>query len=1763
MKESHRTELKPNKTKEAIPADNIPVEESEKSDDTVEESIEKMEPLLEEITQLGKEIEERFDEIEESVKNPAIIEKNNQILGDLLRTSETFLRKISEQLADYPKGVAESFRDMYIRDKTENLRKRLNKSKEIYKYKTLKELRSSSPNPDELEALEKSKKNALKSFDNIYKSCLPIIKTIEGDNWSNSKKNGTEAVKNANYLLDIIVQEGITLERYDEVFEVIKLYENSPTLSSKIDSNQVFSNHLNRLAGNFNGKNYNNKLDDEKVSEMCRNDPYLILRYLDKGYDFDLDKKSGIFEKQLDKIMEEAGPDNRCNISVNKFFDKGIKLNPEKYGLDPKNREVIFESFKTDLILNGRKDYLNDNIHFFNKELEELSEENINRIIDTFSNYDLQKETAQLLLSFLDMADNNLRKIFDKLQRGIYFEGKEEKKESYSKELLFKDLNALSVPSIPFIKYKQFDLSPEIRVSLFKRIIKNCSTDEVLKFLNQVLSNYNDVFDGISEDAYEPLLQDLIKKSIRGDIENIRSLHTLLPGYDIPLRCKEQINRSFLENYSGSHSFNNLFKTGNNKKEFSKHEEWLMNNNEIAPELEKEFYHIGDMNDFRHFFFDVMEGKKESVDKDLLINKYAERIYDFGAEEFVDLFVIRKKIPMSYSEKFVEKISGSSSDAIFNQLEGCVRLNQITDTEYNNLLVLLSGKSNFKIAEKSLNICLDKKVLSEEEKGKLFEDFVKNIVKQLSKLNNSFGSYELNEILSRRYRADNINNAEKKLIFGRSFEELLTYNEVSDLVISITNNNPDYFNAAYPDEKSKQDFISKLIVCNSNKTISKLLDGHFDEINKNHSYITDKHPIFANMDEEKFNILFGQAISLDKLNIDTSLARHFESLPQEKKEIFLKTLLSKKDILEHNNSKEEVRGFCAWMASVVENDRKKEEDREISAEDSKNIFANIFSSKSYNSETTEELLGYQLSFLVNNKDILDKFIDTIEEKGSANNQYSALRYLKSEDSSILSPAQVKKLSLKVLEQMNIDEEMYRMYLNSTEENKQFYLDQESLNKNINKIFNSRNINVSSITDMLILQRNTKNTNKEKKDYVTLSSEKEEYIVERLLSNKMQITEIEKVYDFDKEMFDKSLDLTIKNKNLAMDTLTNLVLSKEEISEKHISQIIDFYFANYSNYQSPFNTICDKFSKDPVKINEIKNKINSLPNIENRSTFKSTLLQKDLLSPEELKQLYQDIRSESNVYSQVLLSAEVMGSMVSSTTIDFKKIFSPEGEEVRKNVEFISSFVKKYPLESKGRTIAVMLFSKEYLPERNMEEVIAKVAETLSKYERTLKQYEYKGIPTGLRASIGMEYEITGSTSEGYRELKNRELKSDIVRLSQAAHIGNGRDAVHEIATRPTTNPYLMLLEMQLLNDIEYIDLNFERTELYQKGARGYHITIGGENGLNVNADTNFLQNSILAASWGGIHAGEIGKRVSGGRGVTLRGRSADGGNNNVKVFDKPTNSVELRSLSVDKMEPFQRAVTTVYNGAIAIQALEKYTNCTSDQIYEFYKSNSSVNNEKDFIEELKKQGHLKEGYDSDEKNLKIVYAWAELTSNIKDALDYHNNEFLSGETSGYLDKDGAWVDTKDFGGTHNSSRFDSVVSSIDPTLSVEEYVNSTKMDFNKFFSSFDVNLADNLTRINNLYLKPDNKVKNEKGKEISLGGDQANAISMLEVTKLNNENLEYRNDDAYLKGTIFDTLGERREGYYCVQGGSEKMITHACQIALLNFNKKIEEIVNK
>ena len=43
--------------------------------------------------------------------------------------------------------------------------------------------------------------------------------------------------------------------------------------------------------------------------------------------------------------------------------------------------------------------------------------------------------------------------------------------------------------------------------------------------------------------------------------------------------------------------------------------------------------------------------------------------------------------------------------------------------------------------------------------------------------------------------------------------------------------------------------------------------------------------------------------------------------------------------------------------------------------------------------------------------------------------------------------------------------------------------------------------------------------------------------------------------------------------------------------------------------------------------------------------------------------------------------------------------------------------------------------------------------------------------------------------------------------------------------------------------------------------------------------------------------------------------------------------------------------------------------------------------------------------------------------------------------------------------------------------------------------------------------------------------------------------------------SVFDRNGRTRKGYYYVQGGSEKMILHAVQKRLLEFNEKMERIL--
>lgn len=301
-------------------------------------------------------------------------------------------------------------------------------------------------------------------------------------------------------------------------------------------------------------------------------------------------------------------------------------------------------------------------------------------------------------------------------------------------------------------------------------------------------------------------------------------------------------------------------------------------------------------------------------------------------------------------------------------------------------------------------------------------------------------------------------------------------------------------------------------------------------------------------------------------------------------------------------------------------------------------------------------------------------------------------------------------------------------------------------------------------------------------------------------------------------------------------------------------------------------------------------------------------------------------------------------------------------------------------------------------------------------------------------------------------------------------------------------------------------------------------------------------------SWGGIHAGSTGKKANGGRGVSLRGRNASD-SNNIKVFNKPSSSVELRSLSIDKVEPFERTILSSFYGSVAIQALEEH-GLSSYSLMEVIKNNEAIKNGQELFEKTKEQSLLTKKIE-DQKVEKIVVLWMDLLVSVSKAITYHNENFLEGETQGYVDEDGLWVERESFGGEYNKKRFDEVVQSINPSESVEEYLDGTRLEIADIFGAYSTNFADKLTKINNLYLKPSKHMK----------GDQANATAMLQVTKTDNATIEMR-EPEFLESSIFDMLGEKRKGYYTLQGASERMITHAIQKVLLEFNEKMEEVLN-
>lgn len=510
-----------------------------------------------------------------------------------------------------------------------------------------------------------------------------------------------------------------------------------------------------------------------------------------------------------------------------------------------------------------------------------------------------------------------------------------------------------------------------------------------------------------------------------------------------------------------------------------------------------------------------------------------------------------------------------------------------------------------------------------------------------------------------------------------------------------------------------------------------------------------------------------------------------------------------------------------------------------------------------------------------------------------------------------------------------------------------------------------------------------------------------------------------------------------------------------------------------------------------------------------------------------------------VRDQQMIRGEVMGLLLRTqeyaVLVDMGNDQS-ELEEAGRVIEKFQQFVEANKVSGKGCTIVSLLAMREYREGEDFSVLFKRMGKSLEAYQRLMEHYSPHNIPPGLRASIGMEYEITHSTSQAYAKLNNgRSLSADMQEISRFANVGKGMDAIFEIATKPTDNPYLMLLEMQLLQELEFVDLNF-RQPGYERGSRGFHMTIGGEYGVSVNPHSNFLQNTLVMSGWGGINAGKDIDALSTAR-SNIRERNAS---STQPVFENTRPAVEFRSLSLDTWEPFERAVVTSYVGAVAIQAFEKYVANIDGRTLE----EMQADNPEKFYQLLGSQGFIREPT-NDARTKQIIFEWAKLQRGVLADLADHNENFLQNEIYGYEDDRGHWVDASEFGGTGNRDRFVGVAGSEQQLAS---YTERTRINPNVLFEAATPNLANELTAITNLFIKSQES-----------GGDSINASSSLDTTKVG-RTIEDSHDGAKYR-SFFDTNGKTREGYYYVQGGSEKMILHKTQMRLLEFITSMQKII--
>lgn len=560
------------------------------------------------------------DRIENEMIDNFKSSKDSQIinfLSNFRRTGELAMQKISSEIVSMfnSNGLMMKIRGKYV----------YNRSKQIIK-----------------------KTENIEGYNDV-EDFSSFLKTVGSDFWEDiySSKYNDSVVSNTVEAMEKIVD--FSPEMTDMVLATWpKILSKDFTIdsASKDNAQNIIGSFSSSLTKGLVRKN---KLCIENKEEVFDiEDDFLALHCMEKNDIYDSAKE--VFDnevfKRLDSIIEKNPSLKNIPYGILNLIFKVALTKPEEILLNRRRQDFLYNIALNNLVLTKDTSFLEEvmplfaNSDYLNECPKKLKKEVNHNILRTWDYY-WQTDNSRSIVLFSSF-------------------NKKEEKEEKELEKPFEN-NSLFLIKNKIIKNGKVS---EEEISELGKIVKGSRSAVFLSWLIKEFPGGKS-----NEAALEKIIDNIFIGSDDKIFDNksLPVLSSLLNIYNWPESLKRKI---YQKNKLYLGELDNMFSPENNE---NSHCEWVKNDPILFEEVRKSFYKDSSVNNFRHYFFKVLDGEIEVGNLDDLIESYANRMRIDG--HAIEILFIKYKIDKKYLSLFFNKtVDQNSALNDFVEAEECGRI---------------------------------------------------------------------------------------------------------------------------------------------------------------------------------------------------------------------------------------------------------------------------------------------------------------------------------------------------------------------------------------------------------------------------------------------------------------------------------------------------------------------------------------------------------------------------------------------------------------------------------------------------------------------------------------------------------------------------------------------------------------------------------------------------------------------------------------------------------------------------------------------------------------------------------------------------------------------------------------------------------------------------------------------------------------------------------------------------------------------------------